>query len=242
MCVNLNALCKKYLFCCFFGKKCDLIVKISNCSNKAPLEVMKGIGLLGRLARAAENHGVNSTFFLLSEIAKSCPEGVEEVYDFGHEIASHGYSHEDLTCVNKNDFEKMEKTNRGLLAKIIGHSPKGLRSPMFNTVTLYVKEGYCGRGIGGRMFEKLSDAARNQGFHFLTAAVVHQNRESLNLFSRFGCRVIKNSEKCNDVIIVCPLTMKGDLTCRFLRIACCVVPGEFLVQAAEWIIRRTTLK
>ena len=117
----------------------------------------------------------------------------------------------------------------------------GIRG-MFNTVTLYVKEGYRGRGIGERMFEKLINATRKQGFHFLTAAVLRQNTASLNLFSKFGCRVIKNTKNCEDVIVVCPLTVKGDLTCRFLRIAHSMVPGEFLAQSAEWIMRRTTLR
>ena len=117
----------------------------------------------------------------------------------------------------------------------------GIRS-MFNVVTLYVKEGYRGRGIGGQMFEKLINAAQKHGFDFLTAAVFHQNTAALKLFSRFGCRVIKHPKKGNDVIIVCPLTMKGDLTYRFLRIACSMVPDEFLAQADAWISKRTTLK
>lgn len=90
---------------------------------------------LRRILEVFENHRVNSTFFVVGEIAKSCPEVVEEIYDLGHEIASHGYSHEDLTRVTKNDFEKMEKTNRDVLAKITGHGPKGFRSPMFNINT-----------------------------------------------------------------------------------------------------------
>lgn len=117
----------------------------------------------------------------------------------------------------------------------------GIRS-MFNVVTLYVKEGYRGRGIGGQMFEKLINAARKLGFNFLTAAVFHQNTVALKLFSRFGCRVIKHPKKGNDVIIVCPLTMKGDLTYRFLSMACSMVPDEVLMQATEWISRSTTLK
>jgi len=90
---------------------------------------------LRRILEIFENHGVKSTFFVLGEVAKSYPEVVEKIYDFGHEIASHGYCHKDLTRVNKNDFEKMEKMNRELLAKITGHNPKGFRSPMFNVNT-----------------------------------------------------------------------------------------------------------
>lgn len=93
------------------------------------------LGPLRRILEVFEKLSVNSTFFVVGEIAKSYPEVVEEIYDSGHEIASHGYSHEDLTRVNISDFEKMEKMNRELLAKITGHSPKGFRSPMFTINT-----------------------------------------------------------------------------------------------------------
>jgi len=78
-----------------------------------------------------EEYGVVSTFFIVGEIVKSFPEAIEEIHNFGHEIASHGYSHVQLTEMNKNDFEKTEKMNMDLLAKITGERPKGFRAPMF---------------------------------------------------------------------------------------------------------------
>jgi len=117
----------------------------------------------------------------------------------------------------------------------------GIRG-VLNTVTLYVREGYRGQGIGGQMFEKLVDAARKQGLHFLTAAVVNQNSVSLNLCSKFGSKVIKNPKNGRDVVIAWPLTVGGDLVCRFFRVACSMVPDDFLMEIAERIIERTTLQ
>lgn len=90
---------------------------------------------LRRILEIFENYRVTSTFFVLGEIAKSSPEVVEEIYNLGHEIASHGYTHKNLRQMNKNDFEKMEKINRELLAKITRDKPKGFRAPMFSVNT-----------------------------------------------------------------------------------------------------------
>ena len=87
---------------------------------------------LRSLLKVLEKYGVISTFFVVGEIAKSSPETVEEIHNFGHEIASHSYCHVHLTRANKNDFEKMEKMNMDLLAKITGERPKGFRAPMFD--------------------------------------------------------------------------------------------------------------
>jgi len=78
-----------------------------------------------------EDHGVKSTFFVSGEIAKRSPEAVEKIHDLGHEVASHGYCHKNLAYMNTNNFEKMEKMNRELLAKITGHRPEGFRAPIF---------------------------------------------------------------------------------------------------------------
>jgi len=87
---------------------------------------------LRSVLKVFEKYAVTSTFFVVGEIAKSSPETVEEIQNFGHEIASHGYCHRCLTKIKKNDFEKMEKINMDLLAKITGERPKGFRAPMFD--------------------------------------------------------------------------------------------------------------
>ena len=78
-----------------------------------------------------EKHRVCSTFFVLGETAEFSPEMVEKIYDLGHEIASHGYLHRDLTKISLTELEKSEKENRHLLGKITGETPKGFRAPLF---------------------------------------------------------------------------------------------------------------
>src|SRR6056297_1941384 len=41
-----------------------------------------------------DENGVNATFFVLGWIAERVPNLVKEIHNRGHEIASHGYSHQ----------------------------------------------------------------------------------------------------------------------------------------------------
>jgi len=78
-----------------------------------------------------ERQRVRSTFFILGESAEACPEIVEEIYDKGHEIASHGYLHKDFTKTSLDELEQAEKRNRDFLGKITGEKPQGFRAPLF---------------------------------------------------------------------------------------------------------------
>lgn len=93
-----------------------------------------------------ERHHVSSTFFVLGEVAEVFPEVVEEIYGLGHEVASHGYFHVDLTKISLSRLEEMERRSRGVLAGITGEVPIGFRAPFFRIspaiVSLLTKMGY----------------------------------------------------------------------------------------------------
>lgn len=93
-----------------------------------------------------EKHNVNSTFFVLGEIAQIFPEVVEEIYDSGHEVASHGYFHMDLTRILLSDLEMMERKTRSFLGKITGEAPIGFRAPFARInpaiISLLIEMGY----------------------------------------------------------------------------------------------------
>jgi hypothetical protein len=76
-----------------------------------------------------DRHQVSSTFFVLGEIAESFPEMVEEICGSGHEVASHGYLHMDLTQIPSGKLKEMERKSRDILARITGEAPVGFRAP-----------------------------------------------------------------------------------------------------------------
>ena len=86
---------------------------------------------LRAILQMLERQRVRSTFFILGESAEACPEMVEEIYDKGHEIASHGFQHKDFTKISMDEVEEAEKRNRDLLWRITREKPQGFRAPLF---------------------------------------------------------------------------------------------------------------
>lgn len=83
------------------------------------------LDLLGR-------HQTRATFFILGVVAEKYPEIVREIYDKGHEIASHGYSHKTLYELREVGFEEEVDRSIKLLESITGEKPIGFRAPSFS--------------------------------------------------------------------------------------------------------------
>jgi polysaccharide deacetylase family protein (PEP-CTERM system associated) len=77
-------------------------------------------------------HKTTATFFVLGMVAEKYPELIREIYDRGHEIASHAYSHRTLADLGKDGFEYEIKKSMHLLEGIIGDKIKGFRAPTFS--------------------------------------------------------------------------------------------------------------
>lgn len=74
------------------------------------------------------------TCFFLGWVAERFPEMVKEACQRGHEIASHGYSHQLVYTQNRQEFfEDITKTKE-LLENISGQTVIGYRSPGFSII------------------------------------------------------------------------------------------------------------
>ena len=99
-----------------------------------------------RLLRLLERHGVRSTFFVPGYTAERYPDVVRAIVDGGHEVAHHGYLHETLTGVSRE--QEAEYLDRGLdaLERIAGVRPVGYRAPMWeltwNSPDLLASRGF----------------------------------------------------------------------------------------------------
>lgn len=82
---------------------------------------------------------VKTTFFMLGWVAQKYPKLVTEIYNRGHEVASHGFNH--LMCNQltpdelKNDLERSKK----LLEDITGNRISGYRAPSFSVTDTILK-------------------------------------------------------------------------------------------------------
>lgn len=76
-----------------------------------------------------DKYNVKSTFFLLGSWADDYIDEVQKIYDAGHEIGNHGYSHKDLPTMNYEDILlDIQKCNEAI-RNITEQSPTLLRAP-----------------------------------------------------------------------------------------------------------------
>jgi len=85
-----------------------------------------------RLLRLFREHNTKVTFFVLGVIAEKNVSLIKRIFDEGHEICSHGYSHKILMDLSPETFRcELRKTDR-ILKSITGYSPLGFRAPSFS--------------------------------------------------------------------------------------------------------------
>ena len=85
-----------------------------------------------RLLGMLERHGIRSTFFVPGYTAHRYPAVVKDIVAAGHEVAHHGYLHEQPTAVSPE--EEAANLDRGLqaLEEVAGVRPVGYRAPMWD--------------------------------------------------------------------------------------------------------------
>lgn len=75
---------------------------------------------------------VKATFFILGEVAQSFPGLIKEIADAGHEIAVHGFYHQQIFKLNRDDFKKEVGDAKKLLEDLSSKSVIGHRAPAFS--------------------------------------------------------------------------------------------------------------
>ncbi|MCE9637868.1 MAG: DUF3473 domain-containing protein [Planctomycetes bacterium] len=73
-----------------------------------------------------------ATFFVLGWTAERHPALVREIVARGHEVASHGYSHQMADQQGARDFRRDVRKGKKLLEDLIGASVSGYRAPSFS--------------------------------------------------------------------------------------------------------------
>jgi len=107
----------------------------------------------------------------------------------------------------------------------------------------FVKEEYRRKAIGPQLIEKTIRAARNQGLSFILASAPAYNVPMVwSLHVKFGFRVIIVLEKSSYVILMLPLTYRGELLYAILRVICLKLPNslvgytiDFFAYVFDWI-------
>jgi len=85
-----------------------------------------------KLIDLCAKHNVKSTCFVLGSVAKNKPHIVKKLYEAGHEIASHGFSHKLVYNMTEHEFSDDLKLSKNILEEITGESVNGFRAPSWS--------------------------------------------------------------------------------------------------------------
>ncbi len=120
--IGISAMSEKRLVPIYRVDKATNEVAVTfNCANGTE-DIDSILATLGK-------HNVTATFFMLGLWAEAHPQEVLKIYESGHEIGNHSYSHKDpVKMTTESVTEDIEKCN-SIVKEITGISPEYFRAP-----------------------------------------------------------------------------------------------------------------
>ena len=89
--------------------------------------------------------GIKQTFFYPAWCMERYPQLVDMILEDGHEIAAHGYIHEDPNKLPKEEERYWLKRQIEVIEKMTGQRPRGWRGPLYNaskySIDFLIEEG-----------------------------------------------------------------------------------------------------
>lgn len=98
----------------------------------SPGPVSRGeFGVVGtkRILALLEKHSITTTFFIPGHTAETYPDSVRQISDHGHEIALHGYCHEPVSTLSKQEERDVVFKSKDVIETITGQVARGYRTP-----------------------------------------------------------------------------------------------------------------
>ncbi|MEO6423350.1 MAG: XrtA system polysaccharide deacetylase [Candidatus Nitrotoga sp.] len=94
-----------------------------------PCRIERNIDIALALLDEGNTH---ATFFTLGWIAERYPTVVRRIVDNGHELASHGYGHQRVSELSRNEFNEDISSAKKILEDLSGSPVIGYRAPSFS--------------------------------------------------------------------------------------------------------------
>lgn len=87
---------------------------------------------LDPLLRLLEKYEAKATFFVVGSLAPVWKDQVVRLYNEGHEIGLHGYTHEYLSVLGPDKFRNGIREGKQILEDVLGSQIVGFRAPYFS--------------------------------------------------------------------------------------------------------------
>ncbi len=107
------------------------IYNVDTTENKVSVTFNCAVGNtdIDSILATLDEYNVKAAFFLLGSWADDYIEEVQKIYDAGHELGNHSYSHKDMPLMPyENILLDIQKCNE-TIRNITGHSPTLFRAP-----------------------------------------------------------------------------------------------------------------
>lgn len=87
---------------------------------------------ISRILELLHKHECRTTFFILGKVAEEWPDIVRLIHREGHELGTHGYSHEKVYNLSPDRFRRELRYSMSLVQDITGEPVIGHRAPYFS--------------------------------------------------------------------------------------------------------------
>jgi peptidoglycan-N-acetylglucosamine deacetylase len=116
----------------------------------SPMDIQRGMfaGEVGtpRMLKLLDKYGIRTTWFIPGHSIETFPAQTKMVVDAGHEIAVHGYSHENALSMTPKQEEDVLLKCIDLIVTVSGKAPRGYNAPWWElsaaTAALLMKNGF----------------------------------------------------------------------------------------------------
>jgi peptidoglycan/xylan/chitin deacetylase (PgdA/CDA1 family) len=99
-----------------------------------------------RIVDTYRQFGIQQTFFVPAWCIENYPAAVKAMVDAGHEVAHHGYLHENPLASSREEEHYWLKRGIKIIENATGQRPRGWRAPLYNfsdnSADLLIEEGF----------------------------------------------------------------------------------------------------
>jgi peptidoglycan/xylan/chitin deacetylase (PgdA/CDA1 family) len=85
-----------------------------------------------RILELLARHGISCTWFVPGHTLVTFPEAIDAIMAGGHELAAHGWYHEDLATLGADEQRAILDRSREAIAAVTGGPPTGIRAPYWS--------------------------------------------------------------------------------------------------------------